>query len=273
MPLRPELTLLPAAITPSELSEAAAEGCAALALAHDFAEQDISHEQSAARQILLSVSSAAEPGKRDAADLWSALFTDGAVKDDRKVKATPLCAMFGQGHQHFLDRLSAVPKGELPKELAKLRIPPDLNAPSKIEEALFKAWKREDRTESFRWDPLEDRRYALRFADPSTDKGLTVHGANRLASIALPMLTVAPVALGWQQYYPICLGSLRISGEWRFRWPCWRRPASFVAIRAMLAIGSGPSEYPPALGVDQVYEATRISVGKFFNFTRGQPVT
>ena len=40
-------------------------------------------------------------------------MSDAAAKDG-KIEATPLCLLFGQGHQHFLDRLAAVPNTEAP---------------------------------------------------------------------------------------------------------------------------------------------------------------
>jgi hypothetical protein len=99
----------------------------------------------------------------------------------------------------------------------------------------LKRWTRRDSTQSFRWDPAEDRRYALRFADPSTDKGLTVHGANRLACIALPLFTAVPMRIRGAIRL-MCLGSALNEdgaspspgpcGNNRLRWQllesCWR---------------------------------------------------
>jgi len=139
-----------------------------------------------------------------------------------------------------------------------------------LEAALFKSWVRTDCTQSFRWDPVEDRRYALRFEDPSGEKGLTVHGANRLASLALPLLPVAPkrergevriyaVATNWY------VAALYV------QWPIWSRPASLRSITTMLA-GCGSDEAYPGLGILEMYRSERISVGKFLNFTRALPI-
>lgn len=54
---------------------------------------------------------------RYAADLWAALVSDAATRDrDKKQEAepTPLCLLFGQGHQHFLERLGSVPQERTP---------------------------------------------------------------------------------------------------------------------------------------------------------------
>jgi hypothetical protein len=74
--------------------------------------------------------------------------------------------------------------------MAKRRPPPDLNTPAYLHTALFVPWSRSDETDGFRWDPAEDRRYALRFKNPSGDSGRTVHGANRLACVGLAALAV-----------------------------------------------------------------------------------
>jgi len=269
MPLRPVLVLAQDAGR-SEVLDAAARGCDALSAVHSFGtHKDIDYSWDEARMELQAACLSAGPADRLKADLLSALMSDGAVKDDKSVRATPFCAMFGQGHQHFLERLESVPYGKPPKELAKTVKRADLNSAAMLERALFRAWERADRTQSFRWDPLEDRRYALRYEDPSTEKGLTVHGANRLASLALPLLTAIPrrergeirlhaIGTSWEKRAGVCV-----------RWPVWHRPATLRAVVLMLAICGGGDTMPA--GVIRIYQSERISVGKFFNFTRAVP--
>ncbi len=267
-PLRPIL-ILNSAVEQAEVLEAAAEGCAALAEVHSFSgRQNLNFPAAEARAEMKLEAEESAPNRRLRIDLLSSLISDAAVKEDQTTRATPYCALFGQGHQHFLDRLESVPKGTPPKELANSVSADDLNAPKKLGEALLQPWARKDRTQSFRWDPLEDRRYALRFEDPSTDKGMTVHGANRLASLALPLLTSVPVR---------SRGEMRLAAlgtEWGPRgvlaiwWPIWRRPASLRTIQEML----GGCDGCPGLGIESIYKAERISVGKFFSFTRALPM-
>ena len=260
-PLRPRARAV-VAVTQEQLTEAAARGCQILAQVHDFGTHlNLDYDPTEARDLLHSASLDARPDSRQRIDLLASLMSDGAIKEDPKgdrVRPTPYCLLFGQGHQHFLERLAAVPQGTLPKELAKLKSPPDLNSPSKIGEALFSPWDRTDATQSFRWDPLEDRRYALRFEDPSTDKGLTVHGANRLAALALPLLTAVPVKQRTEYRLAAIGTSSGKRGVVTVRWPIWDQPASLDAIVALWATRRGPA-----------YTAERISVGKFFSFTRG----
>jgi hypothetical protein len=254
-------------MTRAELLDAACRGCEALAEFHSFdGRKDIDYPQVEARGKL---EQACKSGIRDKADVWSSLMSDAAAKDD-KVRATPFCLMFGQGHQHFLERLETVPKGKPPKKAAGRLTTSDLNSPDKIELALFHLWQRTDPTDSFRWDPLEDRRYALRFRDPSPDAPLTVHGANRLASLGLPSLPAAPA----QERGEIRLhavGTTWESGRLFVRWPIWNRPASLQSIVAMLAI-CADGRRPPGLGILQIYSAERMNVGKLMTFSRAAPV-
>jgi hypothetical protein len=202
-------------------------------------------------------------------------MSDGAIKDDKKeqVDPTPLCLLFGQGHQHFLDRLSGVPKEPAPPAQGKGTKKVVLSASACLEEAMFRPWHRDDATFSFRWDPEEDVRYALMAGDPTDPayKARTQHGANRLAAVGLAMLTVVPeVRAG--RVRPVVTGGLSGADGFSFDWPIWRDPATLTGIRALL---SHPNLREPGalqhLGVDHVLVARRISVGKFMNFSRARP--
>jgi hypothetical protein len=254
----------------AELLDAAVRAANELAEVHSFEERaNLDYKIDEARR---EFENAFSSKNHERIDLLSALMSDAAARDDR-IRATPFCAMFGQGHQNFLERLAKVPKGLVPKELQGKITQEELNSASKLEEALFQPWERRDSTQSFRWDPLEDRRYALRFEDPSSDKGLTVHGANRLAALALPLLTAIPKReRGEVRIY--ALGTKWDSGSLVVRWPVWSRPATLIAVRMMLAgcgVGIGVNSCFAGLGIRQVYRAERISVGKFFNYTRAIP--
>jgi len=199
-------------------------------------------------------------------------MSDGALKDkDKKetIAPTPLCLLFGQGHQHFLERLATIPGQPAPP---RKKGAAELSASTCLRDALFGPWHRSDTTFSFRWDPAEDVRYALMAGDP-TDSAFkigTQHGANRLAAIGLCALGLAPeVRAG--RVRPAVLGGHWNADGFSFSWPIWRDPASLAAIRALL---SHPDLRVPAklahLGVDHVMTAQRISVGKYLNFTRAR---
>jgi hypothetical protein len=195
-------------------------------------------------------------------------MSDAAFRDKR-VEATPLCLLFGQGHQHFLERLADIPRRAAPPPRGRGRNRVTLSAHDALYEALFQPWMRQDPTPAFRWDPDEDVRYALRADDPSSDKSTTQHGANRLAVFGLSAVTVVPVQRGYRIRLEVVGGANSTLG-FAFAWPIWSEPASLAAIRGILSHprlhdGAEPLSH---LGIVQVRTSRRISVGKFMNFTR-----
>jgi hypothetical protein len=272
LPLRPVLTLREAK-TAEDVAKAAAEGCAVLAMDHDFdGEKDLTFDATRARPLLEAALRPETPGRWT---LLGSLFSDGALKDDGRIIASPLCAMFGQGHQHFLSRLAAVPRGVLPKAMAKRRPPPELNALSYLSAALFSSWARADETDGFRWDPAEDRRYAMRAKNPSGDAGRTEHGANRLACFALAILPGAAVIRRGGVRFLTLGAEPGPDGALGISWPIWGEPTSLASIQAMLghpALVSSNEDGMRHLGVIERRRALRISNGKFMNFTRAEVV-
>jgi hypothetical protein len=277
-PLRP-LLILAEPNTPLTICEAAAEGATTLAADYSFPrsaevdaepQNDLNYPVKTARKLL---EHAGNSQRRRCADLWSALMCDAAAKDD-KIEATPLCLLFGQGHQHFLDRLAIIPRTDAPPRRGRGKDAVMLSAAETLNEALFDPWTRRDPTPAFRWDPAEDVRYALRADDPSSQKSTTQHGANRLAALGLPILTVVP-AQRRERVRLQMLGGAFERNDFAFCWPIWREPASLAGIRALLAhpeLAKGPSALGH-LGVVEVRRANRIGVGKFMNFTRAEAIT
>jgi hypothetical protein len=271
-PIRP-VVRLKQAISSAEVAQIAAHGLAHLAAHHSFDRADLNHTETAARDLLLNARKEATAADRYAVDMLSALMTDGAIKVQKgepPIDPTPLCLLFGQGHQHFLDRFAKVPNEPAPPPRGRGKKAVEVTAADAIEEALFQPWRREDSTFSFRWDPEEDVRYALMAGDPTDPqyKSGTQHGANRLACIGLTVLPAVPETRdlrvratipGWQ------------GRESSFAWPIWRDPASLSAITGLLAHRDLRNPEKLAhLSIDHVREARRISVGKFMNFTRAQ---
>ena len=144
-----------------------------------------------------------------------------------------------------------------------------------LREALFEPWKRPDATFSFRWDPHEDVRYALRATDPtdSKTKETTQHGANRLAAIGLSVLTVVPRLRGVTAQLGVVGGRREHRGGFVFTWPIWRHSISLAAIRALLGhAGLDKRATWDALGIFELRRARRISVGRFMNVTRAESI-
>jgi hypothetical protein len=250
----------------SAVAKAAARGVELLSAKYDVAgRRDVKFDRAEYRNYARKLRN--DP---TSAALASALTAEVPEKRAGGLNAAPLVMMFGQGHQHFLERLVAVPRGDLPSRLRNLKPPPDMRDPNKLAEALFKPWAREDDTDGFRWDPEEDQRYAMRFGDPSREGSApTVQGANRLAAIGFLSCTTAP-----RERRMTAVGAFRDNEGWGFAWPIWSEPLSRCGIEAFLAHPDLMRSEPRALralGVQEVQCARRISNGKFMNVTRARP--
>ena len=277
-PVRPLLSVAVAA-GKDAIAAAAGAGVMKLASRHDFGPyKDLKMSPETAEQFC-----SAAAGGRDSyrADLWAALVSDIAVRDRnkvaREVEPTPLCMMFGQGHQHFLERLVAVPREPQPPDRGSGRAKVSISETDCLSKALFTAWSRPDATRSFRWDPHEDVRYALRATDPTDQKtkATTQHGANRLAAVGLSALTVVPQRARAGTAHLAVLGGSRdpAGGGFVFTWPIWREPASLTAIRSLLGHPGLADPYTRAsLGIVELRRSRQISFGKYLNFTRADSV-
>ena len=279
-PLRPVLHVA-ATVSAAQVAELAAAGLARLADAHDFGGRpDPDYPQPEARALLWEAADSANASRRGRADVMAALMTDAAVKDatdsaQAPVEPTPLCLLFGQGHQHFLERFARVVSVTSPPPRGRGRAAIALSAEECLAEALYAPWHRSDPTAAFRWDPEEDVRYALMAGNPTASayKCGTQHGANRLAAAGLVVLSVVPQRRRGRVRPAIPGGAWNETG-FSFAWPVWRDAASLAAVRALLA---HPGLRDPGgvshLGVVHVFSTRRISVGKFMNFSRGRVIT
>lgn len=271
-PLRPSLTF-GRAVSQEDILTRITWGIERLATHHAFDRKGLSYSRAESRELLTKEVQKAHLEAREKIDLLAALMSDGAVKEQKKmevVEPTPLCLLFGQGHQHFLERLASVPHQAAPVIKDKGKKP--VSAAECLGEALFHPWRRKDDSFSFRWDPAEDVRYALRAGDPTDPayKSGTQHGANRLAAIGLATLTVSPQRRGVRIRPQVIGGDFGAKG-FSFAWPIWREPATLATIRAMLAHRHlRKVDALVHLSVEHVFEARRISVGKFMNFSRAR---
>lgn len=276
-PVRPMLHLV-RPLEQFEIAEKVNQGISMLSRVHEFGgRKKLDYGSADARRLLEESVGCAAAGTRDRADLLASLMSDAAIKDGKNLEAapvdpTPLCLLFGQGHQFFLERLVTVPAELAPPPRGRGKKAIAVSAEDCIAEVLFAPWHRSDPTFSFRWDPEEDVRYALMAGNPTDAeyKTGTQHGANRLAAVGLAALTMVPETRAGR-VRPNALGGFYKSGGFSFRWPIWIDPATLAAIRALL----GHPEISKAdslshLGVAYTLVARRISVGKFMNFTRGR---
>lgn len=220
---------------------------------------DLTVQQDAFRKTASHAHDQASAHSHVAADFIAAFACD-ALADTKSgiVLDTAWRTMSGAGHQHFLGFMRTLAAETTVEQLR---------------EALFAPWSYSDPPPSLRWDPMDDRRYALRWNEPSGDPIRTVRGANALAIQGLPLFPTHPRG-----------GTLGTTGFSRvprkgtfFTWPIWEDPLPLDVVRSLLALRELQAESPApqrlrALGVVDVFRSQRITQGKYRNFTHGVPV-
>lgn len=192
---------------------------------------------------------------REALDLLAAFGSDACQEETAdSIVPTPFCFIKGSGGQYFLDTALEL-MGKATSE--------------RVTRALFEPWTYSDERFSMRWDPAEDRRYALMDRDPTApgNETRTVWMANLLAYRALVLFPSTPTSRGLAT-----TGWIRPSDETSsFTWPIWEFLAGPETIRSMLQLRelAEPALERSSLrarGISAVYRSRRIRVGKGSNF-------
>lgn len=206
------------------------------------------------RQHALAIRADAAPRRRTAADLLAAFGAETADEDNERIQPSPFCLITGSGHQWFLDTAR-----QLMAEATE----------DKVREALLLPWTYTDEKLTMRWDPLDDRRYALMDRDPTAadNKSTTVWMANLLGYFALALFPCAAVARGTAT---ACWSTDPEAAT--FHWPLWGHPLRNEAVRSLLthralatpsheANRGGLRAELRSRGVTVVFATRRIRVG------------
>jgi hypothetical protein len=143
-----------------------------------------------------------------------------------------------------------------------------------IQRAISSDWLYRDEKKSFRWDPAEDRGYALQWGDPSGDGALTERGANCLALFGMVCFPVIPMR-GEAQTTGFGLGKPK---QISFTWPIWSFPINLSTACSLLSHAALQHEQPDRLelaplGVAAAYRCNRVMTSTYYaNFTPSQRV-
>jgi hypothetical protein len=128
------------------------------------------------RQQAESLVRLASTKSRLEADFLAAMM--GEVEAGKYLRDTALRTQSGAGHQYFLVTMRTLVEETSRDDIAGV---------------LFAPWRtREARNMSLRYDPIEDRRYALRATDPGSESVVSIPGANRLAVEAFEFFPTFP---------------------------------------------------------------------------------
>jgi hypothetical protein len=190
-----------------------------------------------------------------AASMVAAFGCDAVGNEDGTIEDTAFRTMSGAGHQHFLEFMNVLMKETTVEQLR---------------EALFGPWRYRDSSPTMRWDTEDDRRYALRWDEPSKDPVRTVRGANLLAIAALPFFPVVPTSSSTVATTGF-IG--RGSRDTFVTWPIWTGWLSLDAVRSLLGLKELQEQSETSIktfemyGVAATYRSQRITLGKYRNFT------
>lgn len=221
--------------------------------------QDLSVSHSLFRKFCLDAASLATALDHSVADYAVAFGSELSLDEAEVITDTSFRTMAGAGHQHFIGFMTNI--------LGKTEVP-------HLSKALFSPWIYDDPVESLtmRWDPIDDVRYAVRWRNPSGDpvrkRRGSMLGANCLAIMALPLF---PTVCSPNGIMTTGFRGRRASNTF-FTWPIWSRPLTIDSIRSLLSLANLQLDCPrssvfEAVGIEEVFRAQRLTIGKVRNFS------
>ena len=200
---------------------------------------------------------AAEAEGRSAVALLAGFAAEAGPED--RVARTDFDLVDSSGRLAFL---------ETARELMRL------SEPARVRATLLHPWERRDERWSLRWDPAEDRRYALLDRDPtaSNNKSRSEWMANLLAYRALSAFPCAVARSG-----PATAAWRRDEAGWFFTWPIWSELLSFDVIRSLLGSHEFGQANPSAAtlharGILAAYRCRRVENGDYVNLSPAKRV-
>ena len=145
----------------------------------------------------------------------------------------------------------------------------DSTTASEIQTAITDPWLYTDKQCALRWDPAENRGYALQWGNPSDDGALSVRGGNCLALVAMTLLPTIPKK---GQVETTGFG-LKKPKQSSYTWPIWKHPVGLDVSNSLLRMSDLQREQPPrsslvCRGIAAVYRCDRIMTSTYYaNFT------
>jgi hypothetical protein len=150
----------------------------------------------------------------------------------------------------------------------------DATTATEIQNVITQTWLYQDKQCALRWDPAEDRGYALQWGNPSDDGALSVRGANCLAVTAMVALPTIPTK---GQAETTGFG-LKAPKQSSFTWPIWKHSVSFDVGVSLLGMADLQKEQPErealeCRGIVAVYRCNRVMTSTYYaNFTPSRRV-
>lgn len=146
--------------------------------------------------------------------------------------------------------------------------------PEQLQQAIETSWLYSDDQCALRWDPGEDKPYAVQWRNPSKVGALSEKGANCLALVGMACFPVIPVK---GQGETTGFG-LKEPKQASLTWPVWKHPINLGVVRSLLTLSELQREQPnrlelDSLGVVAAYRCNRVMTSTYYaNFTPSQRV-
>lgn len=143
-----------------------------------------------------------------------------------------------------------------------------------LQQAIETSWLYQDDQCALRWDPGEDKPYAVQWRNPSKVGALSEKGANCLALFGMACFPVIPVK---GQAETTGFG-LKEAKQTSLTWPIWKHPISLGVVHSLLTLSELQREQPDrmelnSLGVAATYRCNRVMTSTYYaNFTPSQRV-
>jgi hypothetical protein len=138
-----------------------------------------------------------------------------------------------------------------------------------LQQAVGSQWVHEDDKCALRWDPAEDRGYALQWRNPSKVGALSIKGGNCLALFGMSLFPTVPAG-GLAETTAFGLKEPKKSS---FTWPIWTHPISIDVVKSLIGMSELQRAQPARVsfgcrGIEAVYRCDRIMTSTYYaNFT------
>lgn len=143
-----------------------------------------------------------------------------------------------------------------------------------LQQTVEMTWMYNDDEYTLRWDPNEDKPYAMQWRNPSKVRSPSQKGANCLALFGMGCFPVVPVS---GQAETTGFG-LKRPKQVSWTWPLWNYPVPLNVVHSLLALTELQREKPSRselepLGIAAVYRCDRIMTSTYYaNFTPARRV-
>jgi len=167
-----------------------------------------------------------------------------------------LCAANGASHQNLVQSMRDI-LTLVEEEHVRIALFEHWERSYQVPAEKRKEYKLGTRKTTLRFDPADERLYALRLSNPTTtDDFRTELGAQALAIPAFALLPVVP------RKQPVTVASTRHGQRVTFSWPLWNVTATLPTVRTLLWEGVGLPQVQRKQDVFATFSADRVSGAK-----------